>query len=105
MKKYIIKFVVDGKPRCSEATEANAAISLYKYAKTLSGSAELYEAHYVQISVDELEEKAAQRARKPKTNGDNNGNGNPTNNGNHNGNGNGNSGNNGNGNKKKQKNK
>lgn len=55
MKKYIIKFTVDGKPRCSEATEANAAISLYKYAKTLSGSAELYEAHYIQIKPEELE--------------------------------------------------
>ena len=100
MKRYLIKFTVDGKPRYSHATAPEEALSLLAWAKNLDPKAELYEAHYCQITAEEAEAKAQRRAKaesnskKPKSNGDNNGNGNPTNNGNHNGNG-----------KKKNKNK
>lgn len=94
MKRYLIKFTVDNKPRYSHATAPEEALSLFAWAKNLDPNAELYEAHYCQITAEEAEAKAQRRAKaesnskKPKSNGDNNGNGNNGNNGNGNGNGN-----------------
>lgn len=65
MKRYLIKFTVDDKPRYSEATAPEEALALYSWAKSLDSQSEIYEAHYIQIKKEELEAKA-QRKNKTK---------------------------------------